>query len=55
MHTVCMQNWGLNFVYFAEEGLSPSRDEIFSKLDRIIVLILSESRFNSVFCGLYNV
>lgn len=55
MHTVFVQNWGLNFAYSSEEGLSPSRDEIFSELDRIIVLILSESGFNSVFCGLYNV
>lgn len=55
MHTVCVQNWGLNFAYFSEEGLSPTRDEIFNELDRIIALILLELRFNSVFCGLYNV
>lgn len=55
MHIVCVQNWGLNFAYSSEEGLSLARDEIFSELDRIIVLILLESRFNSVFCGLHNV
>lgn len=55
MHIVCVQKWGRNFAYSSEEQLSPARDEIFSELDRIIVLILPESRFNSVFCGLHNV
>lgn len=55
MHIVCVQKWGRNFAYSLEEQLSPARDEIFSELDRIIVLILQESRFNSVFCGLHNV
>lgn len=55
MHIVCVQNWGLNFAYSSEEGLFLARDEIFGELDRIIVLILPEPRFNSVFCGLHNV
>lgn len=55
MHIVCVQNWRLNSAYCSEEGLSLARDEIFSERDRIIVLILAESRFNSMFCGLHNV
>lgn len=55
MHIVRVQKWGLDFAYSSEEALSLARDEIFSELDRIIVLILPQSRFNSVFCGLHNV
>jgi len=55
MHIMCVENWGLNFAYTSEVGLSLAREEIFSELDRIIALILPDSRFNSVFCSLHDI